>query len=135
MDRNIPYLLNKYKTKQPGEQWKPETEMEYWGDYQNKQRMFTLEKIINERTTKSRGTFTFPKAQKDRARHLIKNLDFRLGRTNEEQYIVMILTYVKMEADPNPRVLNYYPILKDYDVPLSTFIKFLVNLNKYHIRN
>ena len=132
MARDIEFLLKKYETKQPGEQWKPETEHKYIKEYRYKQRLFTLDRIVNERTSKSRGTFKLPKQQKDRARHLIKNLDFYLGRTTEDQYIVMILVYVKLEANPNARVIHYYHILEEYEIPLTTFIKFLINLNKYH---
>lgn len=135
MDRTVEYLLKKYETKQPGEEWKPETELQYIQEYRYKQRLFLLDAIVNERISKSRGTFSMPKAQKDRARHLIKNLDFYLGRTTEEQYIVMILIYVKLESNHNARPIHYYPLLEEYQIPVTTFIKFLVNLNKYHIEH
>ena len=76
-----------------------------------------------------------PKSQKDRARYLIRHLDFYLGRTTEEQYIVMIIIYVKLESNHNARVIHYYPMLEEYNIPVTTFIKFLVNLNKYHIEH
>ena len=132
MDRTVEYLLRKYETKQPGEEWKPETEYKYLKDYRHKQRMFTLEKIVNERTSKSRGTFQLPKAQKDRARHLIRHLDFT-GRTTEEQYIVMIIIYVKLETNNNARPQHYYNLLDKYDLTMNTFANFLVKLNKHHI--
>ena len=68
MDRNVPYLLKKYETKQPGEQWNLETEYQYVKDYRQKQRLFILDQIVNERTTKSKGTFKLPRQQKDRAK-------------------------------------------------------------------
>ena len=46
MDRTIPFLLKKYETKQPGEEWKLETEHQYLKEYRQHQRMFILEKII-----------------------------------------------------------------------------------------
>ena len=131
MDRTVEYLLKKYETKQPGEQWKLETEHEYVKEYRHKQRLFLLDQIVNERTTKSRGTFKLPKQQKDRAKYLIKHLDFT-GRTSEEQYIVMILIYVKLEANHNARPIHYYPMLEEYNIPVTTFISFLIQLNKYH---
>ena len=76
-----------------------------------------------------------PKAQKDRAKYLIKHLDFLLGRTTEEQYIVMIIIYVKLEANNNARVIHYYPLLEEYNIPVTTFIKFLIELNKFHLKN
>ncbi len=135
MDRTVDFLLKKYETKQPGEQWNINTELEYLKDYQNKQRMFILEKIINERTTKSRGTFKLHKAQKDRARYLIEHLDFYLGRTTEKQFIVMILTYVKLERNRNGKLNDYLPLLTDYGIDVQTFVRFLIKVSVYHLEN
>jgi hypothetical protein len=75
-----------------------------------------------------------PKAQKDRAKYLIKHLDFT-GRTSEEQYIVMIIIYVKLESKYNSRPIQYYPLLEEYGIPVTTFISFLITLNKFHLEN
>jgi len=133
MDRTVEYLLRKYETKDVNEVWTTEHELEYKRNQRNKKRLHTLDGIVNERITKSKGTFIMPKSQKDRARYLIRHLDFYLGRTTEEQYIVMIIIYVKLESNNNARVIHYYPMLEEYNIPLTTFIKFLVNLNKFHI--
>ena len=135
MDRTVEYLLRKYETKDVNEIWTTEHELEYKRNQRHKQRLYTLDCIVNERITKSRGTFIFPKAQKDRARYLIRNLDFNTSRTSEEQYIVMILTYVKLESNRKASIIQYYQLLDDYDIKLTTFIKFLVNLNRFHAEN
>lgn len=135
MDRTVEYLLRKYETKDVNEVWTTEHELEYKRNQRNKKRLHTLDGIVNERITKSKGTFIMPKSQKDRARYLIRHLDFYLGRTTEEQYIVMIIIYVKLESNHNARVIHYYPMLEEYNIPVTTFIKFLVNLNKYHIEH
>ena len=135
MDRTVDFLLKKYETKQPGEEWNINTEVQYVKDYQNKQRMFTLEKIINERMTKSRGTFKLHKAQKDRARYLIEHLDFLLGKTTETQYIAMIIVYVKLESNNKYTFNQFLPFLTDYGVDVQTFVRFLIKLNKYHAEN
>ena len=135
MDRNIEFLLKKYETKDVNEIWTTEHELEYKRNQINKQRLYQLECIVNERTTKSRGTFIMPKAQKDRARYLIKNLDFYLGRTTEEQYIVMILIYVKLESNNKYTFNQFLPFLADYGIDVQTFVRFLVKLNKHHIKN
>ena len=132
MDRTVDFLLKKYETKQPGEEWNINTEVKYVKEYQNKQRMFTLEKIINDRMTKSRGTFKLHKAQKDRARYLIEHLDFLLGKTTETQYITMIIVYVKLESNNKYTFNQFLPFLTDYGVDVQTFVRFLVKLNKYH---
>ena len=134
MDRTVDYLLRKYETKDVNEIWTTEHELEYKRNQINKQRLYLLDRMVNERITKSRGTFSMPRAQKDRARHIIKNFDFS-GRTSEEDYIVMILVYVKMEFNPNRELRDYQPILNDYGIGIATFVKFLVRLNKFHISN
>ena len=135
MDRTVEFLLRKYETKDVNEIWTTEHELEYKRNQRQKQRLYQLDCIVNERITKSRGTFSMPKAQKDRARYLIKHLDFNTSRTSEEQYIVMILIYVKLESNRNARVIHYYPMLEEYKIPVTTFIKFLIELNKFHLKN
>lgn len=135
MDRTVDYLLRKYQTKDVNEIWTTEHELEYKRNQRQKQRLYQLDCIVNERITKSRGTFSMPKAQKDRARYLIRHLDFNTSRTSEEQYIVMILIYVKLESNRNARVIHYYPMLEEYGIPVTTFIKFLIELNKFHLKN
>ena len=135
MDRTVDFLLRKYETKDVNEIWTTEHELEYKRNQRQKQRLYQLDCIVNERITKSRGTFSMPKAQKDRARYLIRHLDFNTSRTSEEQYIVMILIYVKLESNRNARVIHYYPMLEEYKIPVTTFIKFLIELNKFHLKN
>lgn len=142
MDRGYEFLLNRYYYKDkhterlaPGELWTTNHAVKNMRDQRNYERLNKLETIINERTTKSRGTLQFPRQQKDRARHLIRTLDFYLGRTTEEQYILMIIIYVKLESN-NKRTFNdYLPWLTDYGIDVQTFVRFLVKLNKHHIEN
>ena len=129
MDRTVDFLLRKYETKQPGEEWKLETELKYLQEYQDKQRIFLLSGILN----KLHGSFKITKAQKDRIIYLIKDLDFYLGRCTEEQYIVMIIIYVKLETVNNARPQHYYNLLNQYDLTMNTFASFLVKLNKHHV--
>ena len=135
MDRTVEYLLRKYETKDVNEIWTTEHELEYKRNQRQKQRLYKLDCIVNERITKSRGTFSMPKAQKDRARYLIKHLDFYLGRTTEEQYIAMILINVKLERNNKRTINDYYQILDEYGIKMSTFVRFLIKLNVYHLEN
>ena len=135
MDRTVDYLLKKYETKDVNEIWTTEHELEYKRNQINKQRLYLLDRMVNERITKSRGTFSMPRAQKDRARYLIKHLDFYLGRTTEEQYIAMILIYVKLERNNKRTINDYYQILDEYGIKMSTFVRFLIKLNVYHLEN
>ena len=135
MDRTVDYLLRKYETKDVNEIWTTEHELEYKRNQINKQRLYLLDRMVNERITKSRGTFSMPRAQKDRARYLIRHLDFYLGRTTEEQYIAMILIYVKLERNNKRTINDYYHILDEYGIKMSTFVRFLIKLNVYHLEN
>lgn len=129
MDRTIPFLLKKYETKDVNELWTTEHELEYKRNQINKQRLYQLDCII----TNMHGNFIMTKKQKDRAKYLIRTLDFYLGRTTEEQYIVMIIIYVKLETNHNARPQDYYNLLNQYNLTMNTFVKFLVKLNKHHI--
>ena len=142
MDRTVDFLLNNYyykdnKTERlaPGELWSTEHAAKNMREQRTYERLNKLETIVNERTTKSRGTFKLPLQQKNRARYLIKTLDFYLGRTTEEQYIVMIIIYVKLEANSKYTFNQFLPWLADYGVDVQTFVRFLVKLNKHHLEN
>ena len=142
MDRSYEYLLNTYyykdkKTERlaPGELWATEHAAKNMREQRTYERLNKLETIINERNSKSRGTFSMPKAQKDRARHLITHLDFYLGRTTETQYITMIIIYVKLESNNKYTFNQFLPFLTDYGIDVQTFVRFLVKLNVYHLEN
>ena len=142
MDRTVDYLLQQYyykdnKTEKlaKGELWTTEHAVQNMRDQRTYERLNKLETIVNERTTKSRGTFQLPLQQKNRARYLIQNLDFMLGKTTEQQYIVMILIYVKLESNNKYTFNQFLPFLTDYGIDVQTFVRFLVKLNKHHIEH
>ena len=142
MDRTVDYLLQHYyykdnKTEKlaKGELWTTEHAVQNMRDQRTYERLNKLETIVNERTTKSRGTFQLPLQQKNRARYLIQNLDFMLGKTTEQQYIVMILIYVKLESNNKYTFNQFLPFLTDYGIDVQTFVRFLVKLNKHHIEH
>ena len=78
MDRTVDFLLKKYETKQPGEEWKLETEVKYIQEYRDKQKIRLLDTLITQ-------NFRIPLNQKRRVQYLIKDLDFQDmgGWTNE----------------------------------------------------
>ena len=127
MDRTVDFLLQKYETKQPGEQWKLETELKYVQDYEYKQKIQLLDRIVNER--KSKGPFTFTQGEKGRAKYLIKHHHFKTP-FKEEKLIAMIIVYVKLEFHKNVAVKMYDRILSDYDISKDTFIRFIVGINQ-----
>ena len=135
--RDINFLLRAYygedghtEKRRRAENWSPYHDVMGKRQERTLARLDLLECIINERKTKSRGTFQFTGTQKERARYLIKRINFNRGRISAEQTIVMIIIYVKLEYDG--RVEHYYPLLEEYDLQISTFISFLVYLSKFH---
>ena len=80
MDRTVEYLLRKYETKQPGEEWEIKTEVKYVKEYQYKQRLFLLDGIINN----LHGSFKLNKPQKDRIKYLIQLQPTRQIRPDNE---------------------------------------------------
>ena len=137
--RDINYLLNRYyakdgftEKKRVGEIWSPYHDTMAKREERTFARLDLLETIINERKTISRGTFQFTGTEKERARYLIKRISFNRGRQSAEQTIVMIIVYVKLEADERKTVQQYTPLLEAYDIELNSFVKFLVYLSKFH---
>ena len=131
-DRDINYLLKKYETRDVNEIWSDEHNKEFMRNIRTKERLDLLDGIVNERKTISRGTFRFTEMQKSRAHYIIRNFDFS-GRNSEKKIVVMIMVYVKLEQNPTQKLKDFYPILNDYDISIQTFVRFLVNLNKFHI--
>ena len=134
MPRDIQFLLKKYETRDVNEIWSDEHNKEFMQNIRTQERFELLDGIITERITKSRGTFTWPKAQKGRAKYLIKHFNFA-GRISEKQYIAMIIVYVKLERNKDGKLNDYLSLLKEYGVDVQTFVRFLIRLNEYHIDN
>ena len=133
MDRPVDYLLKKYVTRDINEEWSDASNSKFISNIRTQDKMEILETIINERRSMSKGTFRFTLNQKQRAEYLIKQMDFSLGPTNTEQFIVMIMVYVKLETNTNLKLRDYSTFLFDYDISATKFINFLIKLNKYHI--
>ena len=137
--RDINYLLNRYyakdgftEKKRVGEIWSPYHDTMAKREERTFARLDLLETILNERKTISRGTFQFTGTEKERARYLIKRISFNRGRQSAEQTIVMIIVYVKLEADERKTIKQYMPLLEAYDIEINSFVKFLVYLSKFH---
>lgn len=129
-DRPINYLIEKYKTKQPGETWERDTELEYIQDYRLKQKIFQLEIILNQ----LHGNFKITKEQKQRIIHILKETDFDKANLNTEQIIVMIIIYVKLETHPYRQFTDYQNLIQKYELTSNTFIRFLVDLTQQYIQ-
>ena len=133
MDRTVDFLLNKYDTRDINEEWSDISNSKFISNVRTQDKIEILENIINERRSISKGTFRFTPNQKQRAEYLIRQMDFSLGPTTTEQFIVMIMIYVKLETNNNLKLRDYHTFLFDYDISTTKFIMFLIKLNKFHI--
>lgn len=127
MNRDIPYLLNKYSTKQPGEIWPQEWVTNNTRDYRFKERIFLFDKLNNNRFLKG--------DQKTRAKYLIEHFNFNsLGSYSEEEIIIMIILYVKLEyTNYSISIYDYY--LDKHNITEQMFINFLVKLHKQSLNS
>ena len=128
MDRTVEYLLRKYQTKDVNEIWTLQHELEYKRNQRHKQKLYTLDTILSQR-------FRVPLNQKKRMQQLIKDIDFQdMGNWTNEQIILMIIIYVKLESNKKNHIVHYKKVLCQYNLTTDSFISFLVTLNKHHIR-
>lgn len=126
MTRDVNYLLDKYRTKQPGEHWSRRTEGEYVKEYNHKQKIFLFDQLNNNFLKGS---------EKDRAEHLIKHFDFNtLGNYTTKEIILMIMLYVKIEYT-NYYFNKYEYYLENHNISKDKFINFLIKLNKHHTKH
>lgn len=123
-------LLNKYSTKQPGERWSSRTDTRR-KKIRDKNEQIRLFEGINGEYFRLVGT------QKDRAKYLIKQLNFNKinPKCTSEQIIVMICYFVKREYDKFYRRKNCKTAFKDYKVTSDTLDAFAFSMYEYGINN
>lgn len=133
--RDIEYLLSKYygkngetEVKQKGEIWTTEHHRRNKQEQRTYQKLDLLETIAN-------GRFRFKEGQKARLRYLVKKLNFKkISTSTNEQVIIMLIIYVKLEYSNSNHITKYNHLLEEYDISKDTFISFLIQLNKFHAR-
>ena len=133
MDRTVDYLLKKYETRDINEEWSDASNSKFTKQMAIKEKLEILGRTINEIKTTSKGKFIFTPNQNRRAEYLVKNMDLSGRGITAEQSILMIIIYVKLETTPHRKIRDYYPYLFNYDITATTFINFLIRLNKFHI--
>ena len=128
MPRDIQLLLKKYETRDVNEIWTNKHNVEFMRNVRTKEKENILKVILNKE-------FRVQPNQRERMEYLTKTLDFtKLGPWKNEQIIIMIIIYTKLEANPKNHIGHYKRILNRYELTLDSFIGFLVTLNKHHIK-
>lgn len=127
---NILNLLNKYSTKQPGEMWNSETNIRYDKIVKLNDELRLFDGINGE-------YFRLIGSQKDRAKYLIKHINFNevCGRCSSEQIIVLICFYVKREYDKYYTRKNCIRVFRDYNISSNLIDQFMMFLARYGINN
>lgn len=123
MWRDINYLLKKYSTKQPGEIWSPHSANQNYKLVKMKQKLKLFDGINAQ-------YFHLVGSQKERAKYLIKRLEFKkiCGRCSEEQIIVLICFYVKCEYIKDYDRNYCRKVFKEYNITDNLIDRFMVYL-------
>lgn len=128
-NRDISYLLEKYKTKQKGEIWTPEMKKE---DTQRRRldEYLAISDIIS-------GRLYLVGVQKEEVKNIIKTIPINdLHRTaNIYTIITAICVYVKKIYSNNSLNWKNYGVCNEYGLTDSILITVLCNLVKYYREN
>ena len=127
---NIERLLNKYSKKVDGEMWSPETNTRFEKITRLNEQLRLFDGINSE-------YFQLKGSQKERARYLIKHINFNevCGRCSSEQIIVLICFYVKREYDKYYTRKNCIKVFKDYNITSNLLDQFMMFLVRWGINN
>ena len=123
-------LLKKYSSKQPSERWSPRTNIRYDKLLKLNDKLRLFDGINSE-------YFQLKGSQKDRAKYLIKQINFNevCGRCSSEQIIVLICYFVKCEYDKYYTRKNCKKVFTDYNISSNLLDRFMLFLARYGINN
>ena len=125
-DRDIDYLLEKYKVRQKGEIWTPEMKNEYKRKRRIEEYLAISDNIC--------GRLNLIGCQKEEVRNIIKTVPINdLHRTaNIYTIITAICVYVKKIYSKNSLNWKRYGVCNEYGLTDQIFITVLCNLVKYY---
>ena len=124
----ISRLLYKYSTKQPEERWSEKSEKRKDKIIENNKKLRLFDGINSE-------YWRLKGSQKERAKYLIKTLDFNkiCGRCSSEQIIVLICYFVKCEYNSRYSSEWCKKVFEEYNITQFLIERFLVYLVSYEI--
>ena len=123
-------LLDKYSIKQPNELWSPQTEMRKMEVIRLNEKLDLFDGINSE-------YFRLKGTKKDRARYLIRKLNFNeiCPRCSSEQVIVMICYFVECEYNRRYERKNCRRVFKEYNINSNLLDRFMLFLARYGIKD
>ena len=126
----ISMLINKYSEKQVGEFWNPKTEIRKMEIIRMNEKLELFDGINSQ-------YFHFQKSKKDRAKYLIKKLNFNdiCPRCSSEQMIVLICYYVNCEYNRRYGREHCRRVFNEYNITDNLVDKFMLFLARYGIKN
>lgn len=137
MDRNIPFLLNKYYYRDKrterlanGELWTTDHAVQNMKDQRTYDKYSLLEGIINE----LHGNFIITPQEKKRMRYLIRNMNMDNANLTIKQQIIMIIIYTKLENNQNRQLSDYQTLLHKYGLTTNTFSRFQITITQHYIQ-
>ena len=129
MERNVEYLLDKYYNENGqeklvrGERWSSEHKNEHISEQRLQMKVAEAQRL----------GFRLSDEEKLRIKYLIRFIGNDFNKINRslsnEQVLVMIICFIKMEKDPRQRG-RYYKKLREYDISDKQYISFLISLLK-----
>ena len=129
MAREVEFLLGKYYNEYSqekfvkGERWSNEHMNEHISEQRLQQKVIMAQEL----------GFRLSQVEKDMVAHIIRLFGNDFNKINRslsnEQVLVMIICFIKMEKDPYHRG-RYYKKLQEYDISKNQYISFLISLLK-----
>jgi len=122
----ISRLLDKYSIKQPSERWSSEVNIKYDKILKTNDKLRLFDGINSE-------YFRLVGTQKDRAKYLIKKLNFNkiCPKCSSEQMIVLICYFVKCEYNPRYSSKWCKKVFRDYKITPFLVERFMVYLVEF----
>lgn len=126
-DRGIEFLLNKYKTKQPGERWNSKREKENGkGAWNMKQKIRTAQIMMSRLNIYGQD--------KERVIHIIQDIDnfkYLCKNCSCETIIAAICFYV-MKSNKTKININDYSIFKEQNLTEKSCLTIITKIASYY---
>ena len=130
MARDVEFLLSKYYNKNGQEKW---VKGEGWSNDHAKE--YLSEQALQGKMILAQQLgFRLSREEKDRVEYIIKLFGNDFNKINRslsnEQVLVMIICFIRMEKDESRNKGKYFKKLKEFDISDKRYISFLHSLLK-----
>lgn len=122
------FLVDKYKTKQPGELWTTEKETKTMRKWRLKQKIIYADTVMDQLNMKG--------VQREQVHHLlndISNLKDLCRNCSNEKIIAVISFYIKFCTTPKLSLTHYnrYKVCREHELSLELYSTIVSNIAKH----